>query len=474
MSDIEVRNPFGGQLVFSQHSETVEEVDVKISLLNEANRAWSKLSVSIRAELIRKALEYFRENHESIARAITAEVGKPIQAADDELEYMIERAETMCSFAEKGALSPLSSVGENFEGWIDYRSKGVVYVISPWNYPLFCAINGTICSLLTGSTVLLKHTTAPSVGRHFQNAFNCMGGLENLLFATIIDYSVSAQVIETKDINHVIFTGSVDGGRAIQASLARRANSDVRNPFLSYSLELGGNDAAYIAEDADLPYAVDSTINIGRLHNSGQSCCAVKRVFVHRKHYEAYLAAAKEEIAKHRFGDPMDPQTTLGPLVGGEQTVVRLKALVDDARKNGARLICGGEVVIVDKTSFIEPTLLADVSMDMKVMDVETFGPVLPVMVVESDDEAIRLIQSSQYGLTSAIFTDSRSRAERFVRQMNTGTVFVNRCNFVDARLGWIGYGRSGNGAVTLSPLGLQTISNPQSVNIDPSRLRNT
>jgi acyl-CoA reductase-like NAD-dependent aldehyde dehydrogenase len=173
----------------------------------------------------------------------------------------------------------------------------------------------------------------------------------------------------------------------------------------------------------------------------------------------------------HRFGDPMDPSTTLGPLFGRESAVRTLKSLVDDAEKTGARIVCGGHVVSVASALFIEPTLLADVRADMNVMRTETFGPVLPVMRVSSDDEAIRMIRASRYGLTSAIFTRCRSRAEQFITRMNTGTVFVNRCNFVDARLGWIGYGQSGNGAVSLSPFGLQAMSNLRSVNIDPTYL---
>ncbi|SEA66472.1 aldehyde dehydrogenase family protein [Paraburkholderia sartisoli] len=472
MSNIEVINPFSGDVVFSEESESLEEISSKISRLRAANIAWSSLSVHARAELIRNALSYFRERRDGIASAITSEVGKPVRAAAEELDFMIERALVMCTLAEQGATSPYAIAGrDDFQGRMEYVSKGVVYIISPWNYPLFCAINGTICALLTGSTVLLKHTTAPSVGRHFRNAFNQMGGIENLLLDAVIDYRASAQIIETCDINHVIFTGSVQGGRAIQTSLANRANNDISNPFLTYTLELGGNDAAYIAEDADLAHAVESTVNIGRLHNSGQSCCAVKRVFVHEKHYESYLAAAKDAMNAHRFGDPTDPSTTLGPLFSREPAVRMLKSLVDDAQKNGARIVCGGHVVSVGKTLFIEPTLLADVCADMNVMRTETFGPVLPVMRVSSDDEAIRMVCSSLYGLTSAIFTRCRSRAEQFITQMNTGTVFVNRCNFVDARLGWIGYGQSGNGAVSLSPFGLQSMSNLKSVNIDPTYL---
>lgn len=474
MSMIELRNPFSGEPVFSAPSEPLETVQQRLAACRTAASQWRRRSPARRADLVRQALQYFREHREEIARDVTREMGKPTAAAAAEVDYMIERAEFMCRFASDGALEPheLSAYrASDFEGRIECVPKGVVYIITPWNYPLFCAINGTVCALLAGSAVLLKHTTTPSVGRHFARAFGNLDGVGPLLEDVIVDYGVSARIIEEADIDHVVFTGSVQGGRAIQNSIARRASQAVRNPFIGSSLELGSNDAAYIAEDADLESAVEWTVRIGRLHNSGQSCCAVKRVFVHEKLYDRYLESAARIMLEQQSGDPGLPETTLGPLFGGERAVLSLKRMVDDAVAKGARLLTGGTTERIGRALFLMPTLLADVTPRMEVLSEETFGPVLPVMRVSSDAEAIELINATRYGLSASVFTRSRTRADEFVEAAETGTVYVNRCNFVDARLGWIGHKNSGNGSIALSPLGLRAFSNLRSVNIDPSLL---
>lgn len=475
MSQIDVYNPFTRERVFSQPSETFAAVKQRIDAGQKASRAWRKLAPAERSAQVLKALNYFREHREVIAEDIAREVGKPLTAAAEELELMLERAEYLCRFACGDALHPVRHPeyeDDHFEGRIEYRAKGVVYIITPWNYPLFCAINGTLCALLSGSAVVLKHTTAPSVGTHFEKAFGTMAGIGNLLTNVLVDFDVSARIIEESDINHVVFTGSVQGGRTVQQSVAKRAFNNVPSPFIECSLELGGSDAAYIAEDADLDEAVLWAVKIGRLHNSGQSCCAVKRIFVHNELYDDFLAAALAVMETEKNGDPMAADTTLGPLHGGEPAVQNLLDMVEQAREQGARVCTGGKVERIGDVDFLEPTLLTDVTPDMRVLQEETFGPVLPVTKVGSDQEAIEQVLDSRYGLTAAIFTTSRQRAEKFIEEVNTGTVYVNRCNFVDARLGWIGQGYSGNGSLALSPEGLKAFSARKSVNVDPSRLR--
>lgn len=475
MSQIEVHNPFTLERVFSQPSDSFETARARIDAAQHASRAWRKLAPAKRAEHVRRALDYFREHRQRIAENITQEMGKPVAAAAEELDFMLERAEYMCRFAADGALEPARHPDyddDDFEGRILCRAKGVVYIIVPWNYPLFCAINGTVCALLSGSAVALKHTTTPSVGEHFENAFGSMAGIDNLLVPMVVDFDVSARIIEEAAIDHVAFTGSVRGGRTIQQSVAKRAFNDVPHPFIQCSLELGGSDAAYVAEDADLDDAAFWTVKIGRLHNSGQSCCAVKRVYVHERLYDDYLSRAQKIMEAERYGDPMAPETTLGPLHGGKVTVERLLGMINRAREQGARICAGGESERIGKVDFLKPTLLADVNSEMDVLKEETFGPVLPVMKVAGDDEAIDEVCNSRYGLTSSIFTTSRKRAERFIAAAETGTVYVNRCNFVDARIGWIGHRDSGNGSVSLSPEGLQAYSARTSVNINPSQLK--
>ena len=474
MSEINVYNPFTQERVFSQPSETFEAVSARIAAAQIASRDWSKLTPARRAEHVRSALGYFREHRAEIAEAVTREVGKPIAAAGDEIDFMLERAEHLCMFARDGALDAVRHPeydDPSFEGRLECRAKGVVYIITPWNYPLFCAINGTVCALLSGNAVVLKHTTAPSVGAHFERAFSQLAGISGLLTHTVVDFDVSARIIEESDINHVVFTGSVQGGRVVQQSVAKRAWNDVPYPFIACSLELGGSDGAYVAEDADLEEAVSWTVKIGRLHNSGQSCCAVKRVYVHERLYDAFVARAKTIMEEQKSGDPMEPTTTLGPLHGGPATVQRLLGMVGEAVAQGARACTGGAIERIGVVDFLQPTLLVDVDPTMRVLTEETFGPVLPVVKVGNDAQALAQLRDSAYGLTCSIFTSSRARAERFIDGVDTGTVYVNRCNFVDARVGWIGQRQSGNGSIALSPEGLRAFSARQSVNIDPSLL---
>lgn len=475
MSTVELRNPFTQEVVFSQASESYEAVNARIDAAQAASRQWRKLPAAKRAELVEAALDYFRDNKEEIAAGIAREMGMPKKSAAEELDFMIERAEFMCRFAKDDALRATALTAyedEAFQGRIENVAKGVVYIITPWNYPLFCAINGTVCALLAGSAAVLKHTTTPSVGAHFEKAFGSLGGIDNLLVNVTVDYEVSARIIEESDINHVVFTGSVKGGQMIQQSVAKRVFNDVPCPFIESSLELGSSDASYIAEDADLDDAVFWTVKIGRLHNSGQSCCAVKRIFVHEKLYDAFLEKAKAIMEAEKNGDPFDEETTLGPLFGGAAAVDGLMSMVEDARSKGARILTGGTTENIGAATFIKPTLIADARDDMAVLQEETFGPVLPVAKVASDEEAIAKVKNTKYGLTASIFTASRERAETYIDAMESGTVYVNRCNFVDARLGWIGHKHSGNGSIALSPRGLSAFSYAKSVNIDPSKLK--
>jgi acyl-CoA reductase-like NAD-dependent aldehyde dehydrogenase len=475
MSTIDVVNPYTAEQVFSQPSEIFEAVSARVDAGQQAARAWQALSPQVRAGHVLKALDYFRDNADEIAAGITREMGKPLAAAREELTYMLERAEYLCRFASDGALAPSRHPqyeDESFEGRIECRAKGVVYIITPWNYPLFCAINGTVCALLSGNAVLLKHTSTPSVGDHFEKAFGTMAGIDHLLTQAVVDFDVSARIIEEADINHLVFTGSVQGGRVVQQSVAKRAfNDNVPDPFIQCSLELGGSDAAYIAEDADLDQAILWSVKIGRLHNSGQSCCAVKRVFVHASRYDEFLDRARAVMEAEVSGDPMAAATTLGPLHGGQKAVSGLLDMVKQAQRLGAKLCTGGEIETHGGTEFLKPTLLADVTQQMRVLKEETFGPVLPVMKVADDEEAVRQVCNSRFGLTASIFTRSRDRADRFIAAVDTGTVYVNRCNFVDARLGWIGQHASGNGSLALAPEGLQAFSARKSVNVDPSNL---
>jgi acyl-CoA reductase-like NAD-dependent aldehyde dehydrogenase len=300
-------------------------------------------------------------------------------------------------------------------------------------------INGVMASLLAGNTVLLKHATQTlSIGAHFAYAFG------DLVEHAVIDHSSAAELMEARAVDHVIFTGSVEAGRTVYQHAAKG--------LLDCQLELGGKDGAYVATDADVEKAAESLVD-GAMYNAGQSCCGVERVYVHEEVYDAFVNHCARVIDAYRLGDPMVEATTLGPLAQASNAEL-MSQQIEDAVSKGAHIMRGGHSRQMGKGTFFEPTLLTEVTHDMEVMMVENFGPILPVMKVAEDSEAIQCINDSSYGLTSIIFTASHDRAQRFSESVNTGTVFMNRCDYLDPALPWTGVKDSGVGSA-LSKYGL-------------------
>jgi acyl-CoA reductase-like NAD-dependent aldehyde dehydrogenase len=286
--------------------------------------------------------------------------------------------------------------------------------------------------------VLLKHSgRTPLCGPHFQSAFPHVTALQ-------LDHEQTAALIQSGQIDHVAFTGSVEGGRQVFRQVASAPR------FLDTGLELGGKDPAYVAADADLDFTVPNVVE-GACYNAGQSCCAIERVYVHERHYDTFLQRAQQELQKLRLGDPLDPATTLGPLAS-RSAVAFLQGQVQDAVAHGARLLCGGRPSGAQGQFFL-PTLLADCRNEFVVMQDESFGPLLPVMAVHDDEQALAMMNDSRFGLTASVWTKDRARAERFARDLAAGTVFQNRCDYLDPALPWTGVGDSGKGS-TLSRWG--------------------
>jgi acyl-CoA reductase-like NAD-dependent aldehyde dehydrogenase len=272
--------------------------------------------------------------------------------------------------------------------------------------------------------------------------------------ALFVDYETTEKMVSDPRIDAVLFTGSVLGGHRIQAAAKDR--------FVHVGLELGGNDPAYVAEDADLTNAVENIVD-GAIYNAGQSCCAVERVYVHRSLYEKFIAAAEPLVRAYVLGDPRDDKTSLGPIAQPWHTK-ELAAFVADAKQKGARVVVGGEAASVNgKGRFFQATLLRDVPQSADVMQKEAFGPILPVSVVDSDDEALARMNDSRLGLTASVWTMDRDRADRFARQLEFGTVYMNRCDSLDPALPWVGVKDSGRG-VTLSALGFDALTRPKAI----------
>lgn len=372
----------------------------------------------------------FEKAKDQIAADITAQMGKPLSQAKGEVDGALARIKALIKIAPAALADETLEEKNGFFRKITKEPVGVVLVIAPWNYPLLTAVSAVIPAVLAGNSVILKHSErTPLVGDAFQNAFN-NAGANNLVTSIHCAHDVTAQLINNPSIGFVSFTGSVRGGRQVYQAVAQ-------NRFIDVTLELGGKDAGYVAPDADPAAAADCLID-GAFYNAGQSCCGIERVYVHRSLYKDFLEKSLELVKTYQIGDPMAASTNLGPMAQ-PNSVAFLHDQINDAVSQGGRLLIGGKPTH-DSTGqgrFFAPTLVADCNHNMKLMTEESFGPVLGIMPVDSDEEAIKLINDSKYGLTSCIYTASTDRAAKLAPLIETGTVFKNRCDFLDPELPW-------------------------------------
>ncbi len=448
-----VINPFDQQIVAELPYNTDAEINAKLDRANAAFSTWSRVELEHRAEIVRNGLARLRENAEQIARDVTLQMGKPITQSRAELNTLFDRAETCLALAPDALRADILPPRPGFVRRIEHVPLGVVFDIAAWNYPLIIPINVIVPALLCGNTVLLKHSAkTPLCGRHLAEAF---GQLEvpDLVTDVVITHNQTAQVISDDRVQHVSFTGSVAGGREIAARTAPR--------LIDAGLELGGNDPAYVAADADLDFAVANILD-GACYNAGQSCCAVERVYVHDSLYDEFLQKTAMALGNYRMGDPLDEQTTLGPLAG-RRALDDLEHQVREAVERGARLLSGGSRLPGVAGNFFGPTLLADVPQEALVMQEESFGPLVPVTAVSDDDQAVKLSNDSRFGLTASVWTRDGDRAERLAAQINAGTVYQNRCDYLDPALPWTGVGESGKGS-TLSRYGFWHLTRRKSI----------
>lgn len=449
MNSLQRLNPFSGESTGSYEQQNFTQVKAIVNKLKSTQKEWAKLPLDSRLELVKNALNYFEQNRQLIAKDICEQMGRPLHHATGEISGLLERAGHMCSIA-KDTLAPDKLTDKaGFQRSIHHDPLGTIFVISAWNFPLLITINSVIPALLAGNTVLLKHSSlTPEIGRHFTRAFGRLGNFDNLLADVVIDHTTTGEVIEKCDIDHVIFTGSVGGGRQILAHTAKR--------FMMPGLELGGKDAGYVHKDADVAHAA-ATIVDGAMFNAGQSCCGMERAYVHADVYDEFVKEATKLVEAYQIGDPKDPNTSLGP-VANAKAADYMQKQVDDAVSAGAKVLVGGHKQIIQKGTFFEATLLINVSQKMEIMQEENFGPILPVMKVTSMEEAINYVNDSDYGLTSAIFTREVATAKAFADEVNTGTVFMNRCDYLDPALPWTGVKNSGVGS-SLSKYGFYHVT---------------
>jgi acyl-CoA reductase-like NAD-dependent aldehyde dehydrogenase len=450
-----VDNPFTLDPACSVELATPNAVDATLDRAAVAARAARETTVAERVALCARATEAMLASADDIARDITAMMGKPLAQAKSEVDGMAVRARYMASVAEEALADVVPRREPGFERRIVKAPLGVVLDLPAWNYPLLTAVNVVMPAVLAGNAVIVKHSPrTPLSGNHFARAFEKAGAPAHLVQALSCDHATSERIVGDRRVDHVVYTGSVFGGHRIVSAAANR--------FVGVGLELGGNDPAYVAPDCDFQKAVENVVD-GAIYNAGQSCCAVERVYVHRSLYGRFIDACESLIRAYVLGDPSDAATTLGPIAQPNHPS-ELESFVGDALSRGARLVAGGKRSSAGgRGRFFEATLLGDVDAAAHLMTRESFGPILPLAPVDSDEEALERMNASAFGLTASIWTSDRERVERMARRLDYGTVFMNRCDHVDPSLPWSGWKDSGHG-LSLSRLGFDQLTRPKAL----------
>jgi acyl-CoA reductase-like NAD-dependent aldehyde dehydrogenase len=449
-----IDDPFTGETL---RIETTDEAAISRALdaARTASRELARLDVEQRVALTDRALERFEARAEEIAQDITRQMGKPLSQSRGEVKGMAGRWRHMQSIAKEALADIVLPPKEGFDRRIAKEPLGVVLDLPAWNYPLLTAVNAIVPAVLAGNAVVVKHSPrTPLCGEHFARAFAEANAPAGTVTAVFVDYARTEALVGDERVDHVLFTGSVHGGHRIQAAAKDR--------FLHVGLELGGNDPAYAAADCDLDKTVENVID-GAIYNAGQSCCAVERVYVHRSIYARFLAAAEPLVRAYVMGDPSDDKTSLGPIAQPWHPK-ELESFIANATSKGAKLVTGGKAALVDgKGRFFEATMLVDVPQEADLMQRESFGPILAVAPVDSDEEALSKMNASRLGLTASVWTRDRERAARMAKALQFGTVYMNRCDALDPALPWTGMKDSGRG-VTLSALGFDALTRPKAI----------
>jgi len=451
-------SPIDGSLYVERDLASTEEIHDAIELANQAQKKWRRMTLNKRKALCAKAVSAFEENKDNIAEELCWQMGRPIRYAGGEVDSFAARSTYMISVAEESLAPMQTDPKSGFQRYITKEPVGVVLVIAPWNYPLHTPINAIIPALLAGNSVILKHSSqTPLCAERIDDAFKAAGLPEGVFQYLHMSHDSCALAIQAPEIGAVAFTGSVSGGRAIEEAATGR--------FINVGLELGGKDPAYIRADADLDYAVESAVD-GAFFNSGQSCCGIERIYVHEAIYDDYLEKFVDLTKQFVLGRSDDPDTTLGPLVNVAAADF-VRDQISEAVEQGATLHIEPSSFDLNKagTSYLAPQVLSNVTHNMRVMTEESFGPVVGIMKVKSDNEAIDLMNDSEFGLTASIFTQDIQTAISLGEQIETGTFFVNRCDYLDPELAWTGVKHTGRGC-TLSKKGFDAFTRLKSFHI--------
>ena len=458
MSELITIRPIDGQELLRRPPATQAEAARIANSAQQAQHSWAQRPLHERTAVLAAAIDTVLSRTDAFAEAITRQMGRPISQAPGELRGFEERGRYMLSVAE-AALAPIVlPPKDSLQRSIEREPLGVVLTVAPWNYPLLTAVNSIMPALAAGNAVILKHSDqTPLCAEQLVDAFVQAGvpaGVFQYIHAT---HDIIRSLIQSPLIDHVVFTGSVRGGGAIEEAATGR--------FIGRGLELGGNDPAYVRSDADLAQAVDTLVD-GAFFNSGQSCCGIQRIYVHQDHYQEFVDRAVALTEQYRLGNPLDPDTNLGPVVRA-RAADEVRAVIAESVRMGARNCVDASRFpqAGAKGPYLAPAILTGVDHTMPLMNEECFGPVVGIMPVASDEQAVALMNDSRYGLTASVFTRDADAARQLGRQIQTGTFFMNRCDYLDPALAWTGVKNTGHG-ISLSTLGYHALTRVKSYHL--------
>jgi acyl-CoA reductase-like NAD-dependent aldehyde dehydrogenase len=451
-------SPVDGSVYAQRTAATSAQIDDTLERARAAQRSWPGVSVAERAAIIERFCSEFERRGVQIATELTWQMGRPARFAGSEVRGTLERARYMSGIAAAALADLDPGPKPGFRRFIRREPLGVVFSVAAWNYPHLIAVNSVVPALMAGNAVVLKHSAqTPLCAEVFAECFAAAGLPAGLFQVLHLEHADTERVIRDQRVDFVAFTGSVAGGRAIQRAAAER--------FIGVGLELGGCDPVYVRHDADVAHAVENIVD-GAYFNSGQSCCGLQRIYVHESVYDRFTRGCVELIRQYRLGDPLDPDTTLGP-------VVRAAAAEGIRAQLRASIEAGARPAIEERefansragTPYLAPQLLLDAPGSCAVMREEIFGPVAGVMKVHSDEEAVAQMNDSPFGLTAAVWTGDAAAAVALGERVQTGTWFMNRCDYLDPALAWVGVKDSGRGC-TLSVVGYEHLTRPKSFHL--------
>lgn len=452
-------SPIDGSVYAERPVLSAEEARGVVAKAKAAQLAWQQRPLSERISLVLAGVAKVGEMNDEIVPELAHQMGRPVRYGG-EFGGFNERATYMAEIAEE-ALAPIEIADDaGFKRMIKRVPHGVVLVVAPWNYPYMTAINTVAPALIAGNTVVLKHASQTLlVGERMAKAFQDAGVPEDVFQNVFLDHGTTSALIAEKSFGFVNFTGSVGGGKAMEQAAA--------GTFTGVGLELGGKDPGYVMDDADLDAAVDTLID-GAMFNAGQCCCGIERIYVAESLYDAFVEKAVKIVEGYKLGNPLDPETTLGPMAHA-RFAAEVRAQTQEAIADGAKpLIDPGLFPEDDGGAYLMPQILVNVDHSMRVMRDESFGPVVGIMKVKDDAEAIRLMNDSNFGLTASLWTKDIKRAEAIGDQLETGTVFLNRADYLDPALCWTGCKDTGRGG-GLSVIGYHNLTRPKSYHLKKS-----